>query len=65
MTKIKKSTEECYVDGCFGRSEYICDQPGCHAPLCRKHAKLVKHGVHSCPDHAIVVTVFTPIPSKL
>lgn len=53
----------CSVPGCSSRGEYLCDFPlkgkkegqTCDRPMCRRHAKLIKHNTHYCPAHAKAV----------
>lgn len=50
----------CCVEGCEAVGAYLCDYPiesstglqTCDAAMCRRHAKLVKHATHYCPEHA-------------
>jgi len=46
----------CVVEGCEATGTYLCDYPvaggHCDAAMCRRHAKLVKHATHYCPEHA-------------
>jgi hypothetical protein len=50
VTKHRKSWDRCTIEDCHGRVEYTCDGIGCDSGLCRKHAKLLKHGTHLCPE---------------
>lgn len=49
----------CCVEGCQAVGTYLCDYPmsetgagTCDVAICRRHAKLVKHATHYCPEHA-------------
>lgn len=46
----------CCVGGCESTGAYLCDFPvdggTCDVAMCRRHAKLVKHATHYCPEHA-------------
>lgn len=56
----KRRGVRCSVKDCWHKAEYVCDarvidatfgSVACDAELCRYHAKLVRFGVHHCPDH--------------
>ncbi len=37
---------------CSRSAAYRCDWPGCEIEMCPRHAKLIRFGVHYCPEHA-------------
>ena len=58
--KTKSRKLRCCVEGCQMPATHLCDCKlagarlglTCDAPMCPRHAKLIRFGVHHCPDHA-------------
>jgi len=58
--KKRERRLRCSADDCNASVTHLCDYPlngtreglTCDAPMCPKHAKLIKFNTHYCPDHA-------------